>query len=86
MLPWLEFALGPDAAAVAGDDVFADVQAQAHAAGAPRDRVFGLIEQAEDRLELVRWDPDARVLHAQDHAVALVSQPHADRARPRART
>ena len=43
----VELALRPDAAAVAGDDVFADVQTEAHATRTAGHGIFGLIEEAE---------------------------------------
>src|SRR5579859_7318379 len=49
----VQLALGPDAPAMAGDDVFADIQAEPHPAGAPRHGIFRLIEEAEHGVELM---------------------------------
>src|SRR5205807_3836353 len=60
-------------------DLFTDVQAQAHAASAPRDGIFSLIEQTKDGLELIAGYPHARILDAHHQAVAVVTQAKLDR-------
>src|SRR5262249_12980169 len=77
------FAFGPDAAAVTGDDVLADVQTEAHAARAPGHRVLGLIEEAKHGFELADRDSDSRIADAEHDVLALVAQPDHDGATAR---
>src|SRR4051812_547754 len=73
-------ALDPDAPAVAADDLFADVQPQTHAAGAPRNGVFGLKKKPKDRVELMFGNTHARIVHAELDPVRSLDHAHVDRA------
>src|SRR5437868_1108862 len=57
----LGHALDPDAAAVPGDDLLTDVEAKTHSRGVSRCAIRGSIEQAEDRIELLRGDADPAI-------------------------
>src|SRR5881296_2886027 len=70
-------ALGPDATAMARDDLLADVETEAHAGGVARGAIRGAVEQAEDRLELLLGDPDPLV--GDGHPYTALIGTHVDR-------
>src|SRR5437879_5853246 len=70
--PLCPAALGPDAAAVADDDLLADVQTEAHSRGIARRTVRRSIEETEDRVELLLRDTDPFVSDGHAHAPAAL--------------
>src|SRR5437667_240504 len=64
-------ALGPDASAMAKDDLLADVEAQAHTRGIARRAIWRAVEETEDRLELLRRDPDPLVGDGEPHPAVV---------------
>src|SRR5438093_884449 len=70
--PLCPAALGPDAAAVADDDLLADVQTEAHSRGIARRTVRRSIEETEDRVELLLRDTDPFVSDGHAHAPVVL--------------
>src|SRR5207245_2341819 len=66
--PPLRRALRPDPAAMAAHDLLADVEAKAHTGDVARRAVGRAVKEPEDRLELVRRDPDPLIARGEPHA------------------
>src|SRR5205809_2439189 len=64
-------ALGADASGMAKDGLLADVEAQAHTRGIARRAIRRAVEETEDRLKLLRWDPDPLVGDGEPHPAVV---------------
>src|SRR5207253_445310 len=58
-------ALGPDASAVAHDDLSADVETETHTRGVARGTIRRAIEEPEERVQPLLGDPDPFVGHGE---------------------
>src|SRR5207245_10814442 len=75
-------ALCRDPSAMAAHDLLADVEAKPHTGDVARRAVGRAVKEPEDRLELVRRDPDPLIAHGEPHPVPLGTD--LDRDRPTA--
>ena len=79
-------ALDPDAAAVRVDNGLRQIETQAAALRAPRERIVHAVEALEDAALLIQRNADALIGHGDDDFIRLPRGPRCEWARPRANT
>src|SRR5919198_409657 len=70
--------LRPDSAAVASDDLLADVEPESHPRGVASRAIRRSVEESEDRVELRLLDSDPAVAHVDVHAVGILLDLYVD--------